>query len=90
MRQLSQILFGNATLHVSDISSVHHQEFFTVHIAMVYIIQISRQLSIRIRMEMQFHSDPARKLSTNMCDIYHYCMYCEQLLMMDIGIVRNM
>ena len=26
-------LFWNKTLHVSDISSVHHQEFFTVHTA---------------------------------------------------------
>ena len=28
------------TLHVSDSSSVHHQQFFTVHTAMVYIIQV--------------------------------------------------
>jgi len=28
-------LFWNETLHVSDSSSVHHQEFFTVHTAMV-------------------------------------------------------
>jgi len=27
-------------LHVSDSSSVHHQEFFTVHTAMVYVIQV--------------------------------------------------
>ena len=30
-----QIYFGNKTLHVLDSSSVHHQEFFTVHTAMV-------------------------------------------------------
>ena len=30
----------NKTLHVSDSSSVHHQEFFTVHAAMVYVIQV--------------------------------------------------
>jgi len=28
------------TLHVSDSSSVHHQEFFTVHTAVVYVIQV--------------------------------------------------
>ena len=28
------------TLHVSDSSSVHHQEFFTVHTAKVYVIQV--------------------------------------------------
>jgi hypothetical protein len=52
----SQIYFGNENLHVSDSSSVHHQELFTVHSAMVYVIQVCRQLSSRIRME---HPDPA-------------------------------
>jgi len=28
------------TLHVSDSSSVNHQEFFTVYTAMVYVIQV--------------------------------------------------
>jgi len=36
----SHIYFWNENLHVSDSSSVHHQEFFTVHTAMVYIIQV--------------------------------------------------
>ena len=44
-------VFWNETLHVSDSSSVHHQESFTVHTAMVYVIQICRQLASRIRME---------------------------------------
>jgi len=34
---ISQIYFWNKTLHVSDSSCVHHQEFFTVHTAMVYV-----------------------------------------------------
>jgi len=33
-------LFWKETIHVSDSSSVHHQEFFTVHTAMVYVIQV--------------------------------------------------
>ena len=33
-------LFWNETLHVSDSSSVHCQKFFTVHTAMVYVIQL--------------------------------------------------
>jgi hypothetical protein len=76
-------LFWNETLHVSDISSVHHQELFTVHSAMIYVIQVCRQLSSssRIRMELQFHHDPAaaaaRKLSTNLYDIYHRWGYSE-------------
>ena len=32
------------TLHVSDSSSVRHQDFFTVHIAKVYVIQVCWQL----------------------------------------------
>jgi len=31
----------------SDSPSVHHQEFFTVHTAMVYVIQVCWQLSER-------------------------------------------
>jgi hypothetical protein len=54
-------LFWNETLHVSDSSAVDHQEFFTVHSAVVYVIQICGQLSSRIRME--FHPDPASKQS---------------------------
>ena len=60
---------------------------FTVHTAMLYVIQICRQLASRIRIE---HPDPARKLSTNLYDICHCCVYSEKLLMMDRGTVRNM
>ena len=42
--QLDALIFHiyswNETLHVSDNSSVHHQEFFTVHTAVVYVIQV--------------------------------------------------
>jgi len=71
------------SLHVSDSSSVHYQEFFTVHTAMVCVIQLTN----RIRTESP---DPARKLPTNLHDIYHYCVYIEKLLVMDRGTVRNM
>ena len=37
---LLAIHFWNKTLHVSDSSSVHHQDFFTVRTAMVYVIQV--------------------------------------------------
>jgi len=29
--------------------------------------------------------DPARKLSAKLYDIYHCCVYCEKLLMMNTG-----
>jgi len=37
-----------------------------------------------------FRPDPARKLSANLYDIYHCCMYSEKLPTMDRGTVRNM
>jgi len=37
-----------------------------------------------------FHTDPARKLPTNLYDIHHCCVFSEKLLMMDRGTVRNM
>ena len=37
---ISHIYSWNETLHVSDSSPVHHQEFFTVHTAVVYVIQV--------------------------------------------------
>jgi hypothetical protein len=45
-------LFWNETLHVSDNFSVHHQEFFTIYTAMVYVLQFCRQISNRIRLEL--------------------------------------
>jgi len=62
-------------LNVSDSSSVHHQEFLTVHTAIIYVIQVCSQL--------------ARKLSANLYDIYHCCVYSQKLLMMDRGTVQN-
>jgi len=46
-------LFLNETLYVSDSFSTHYQEFFTVHTAMVYVIQAYWQLASRIRMELR-------------------------------------
>jgi len=31
-------------------------------------------ISDRMKMELQFHPDPARQLSTNLYDIYHCCV----------------
>ena len=63
MHEFLKFIFG-IKLHVSDSSSVHYQDFFTVYTAMVYVIQ----LASRIR---TFHPDPARKLY----DIYHCCAH---------------
>ena len=39
MHWFLKFTFWNKTLQVSDSSAVHHQEFFTVRTAMVYVIQ---------------------------------------------------
>ena len=55
----------------------HHQQFFDVNTAMVYVIQLTER------------PDPARKLSANLHDINHCCVYSEKPLMMDRGNDRN-
>jgi len=53
-----------------------HVQFFTVHTAMVYVIQVCWQL--------------ASKLSANLYHIYHCCVDSEKFLMMDRRTVWNM
>jgi len=65
-------LYMIRTVRLSIIRSL-----FTVHSAMVYIIQVCRQLLSTTRMELQIHPGPARKLSTNLYDIYHCWVYSE-------------
>jgi len=48
---IPQIYFWNKTLHVSVSFSVCHQEFFNVHIAVVYVIQVYWQLASGITTE---------------------------------------
>ena len=43
---ISQIYSWNEILHVSESSSVHQQEFFTVHTAMVYVIYVCWQFAL--------------------------------------------
>jgi hypothetical protein len=38
------------------------RSLFTVRSAMVYVIQVCRQLSSRTRIELQFHPVPVQKL----------------------------
>ena len=41
IKLIIQILFCYKTLHVSGIFSAHHQEFSTVHLALVIFMQVS-------------------------------------------------
>jgi len=70
-------------LHVSDSSSIHHQEFLTVYTAMVMSYRFADSLRTGAFV-------PARKLSANLYDIYHCCVKSEKLLMMDRRTYRNM
>jgi len=45
---ISQIYFWSKTLYVSDSSSVHHQELFTVHTAMISVIQLASRISMEL------------------------------------------
>jgi hypothetical protein len=47
---ISQIYFCQETLHVSGSSSAHHQDFPTVHSALVYVMLVWWQLSNMTRM----------------------------------------
>ena len=86
-------------LHILGSSSAHHQEFSTVHSALVYAMQVWWQLSRTFRMELvlfccvrknQFHPEHAWKLSSNLHDIYQCRMYSGKLLMMGRRTSRNM
>ena len=63
--------------------------FRTVPLSIIRSFSLYTQLASRIRTELQFRPDPAHKLSANLYDIYHSCVYSEKLLMMDRGAVRN-
>jgi len=43
-----------------------------------------------LNVRLEFHPNPAGKLSAKFYDIYHCCVYIEKLLMMDRGTVRNL
>ena len=67
------------TLHVSDSSSVHHQEFFTVHTATVYVIQLCWRLASRIRTE------PVRPDPVVSKRVWHIPLLCVQRKTPDDG-----
>jgi len=59
--------FWNEILNISDRSSVQNQEFFTVHTAMVYVIQVMLTAC------EQDQDGTARKLSVNLYDGQRNC-----------------
>jgi len=57
-------LYMFRTVRLSNIRNL-----FIVHSAMVYVIQTAFEQD---QMELQFHPGPARNLSTNLYDTYHF------------------
>ena len=76
---ISHIYSWNKTLHVSDSSPVHHQEFFTVHTAMVYVIQVCWQLASRIRMFHLHVSDSSSVHHQEFFTVYTAMVYVIQV-----------
>ena len=70
--------------HFTDFSLIVFMLFTLLLLGVIFITFCT----CRIRTELR--PDPARKLSANLYDIYHCCVYSEKLLMMDRGTVRNM
>jgi hypothetical protein len=56
---------------------INYYELFRFKITPVWQEPYSWQLSSRIGMELEFHTGPARKLSTNLYDIHHCWVYSE-------------
>jgi len=77
MHQFSQIYSGTKLYMFRAVPVPIIRSLFTVHSALVYVIQICRQLSSRTRIELHFHPGPARKLSSNLYDIYQCRVYSE-------------
>jgi len=86
---ISQIYFGMKlyvfrTVPLSIISS------FSLYTQQWYMSYMFADSLLASRIRMEFHPNPAHKLSANLYDIYHCCAYSDTLLMMDRGTVRNM
>ena len=77
----------NETLHVLDSSSVPPIRSFPLYTQQWCM---SYRFAESLQAGLGFHPDPAHKLSANLYDIYHCCVYSEKLQMMDSGTVQNM
>jgi hypothetical protein len=61
---MSQIYFGKKLYMFRTVPLSIIQEFFTVYTAMVYVIQVCRQLASRIRMELLLLASCLQKFMT--------------------------
>jgi hypothetical protein len=62
-----QIYSGHKTLHVSGIFFAHHQEFHTVHSALISFMQVLMTVLKQCRDGTAFHHDSIWKWSSKTC-----------------------
>jgi hypothetical protein len=80
-----QILFCYKTLHVSGIFSAHHQEFSTLHSALVSFVQVYDD-----RFQAESGQNCLEAVTKNLHETYQCRMYSRELLMMGREDARNM
>ena len=80
------ILFCHKTLHVSGIFCAHHQEFSTVHSALVSFMQV---FDDRFQAESGWNCICLEAVIKNLHETYKYQMYSRKLLMMGRQDARN-
>jgi hypothetical protein len=98
MQRYTIYLYLEIALHVSGGTSTHHQERIQPHLQhLVFVTPLLLSAAIVGELEPVWvccgrlkPNAPAHKLSANLYDINHCCMYSSKLLMMDTGTVRNM
>jgi len=82
-----QILFCYKTLRVSGNLFAHHQEFSTVHLALISFMQV---FDYRFQAESGWNSMELETVIKNLHETYQYRMYSRELLMMGKEVARNM
>ena len=83
-----QILFCYKTLHVSGNLFAHHQDFSTVHSALVSFMQVFHD---RLSQDgTAFHPDCLETVMKNLHETYQCRMYSREILMMSKEVARNM
>jgi len=78
-------MFQTVPLFIIRSFSLYTQQWYMSY----KFVDSLRSGSVRTTIRTEIRPDFARKMSTNLYEIYHCCVYSEKLLMMDKGTVRN-
>ena len=88
MHLFLKFIFGTKFSVILNSSSVHHQEFYAVHTAMVYVIQVCWQLASRIRTELVWFCCSTTK-PVPFCRLWLECVHNVKGFKNDIQIVNS-